>query len=92
MRYVADAPDCGDDWSQNLAANYQNTPYPDFGCASQRNLAVMVANPADLLGPRTMTPRDSDRRDVTYEKYVKGQPLGASNEATTIDKITSMSN
>src|SRR6185312_3439700 len=63
MRYVAEAPDCGQDWSENLARTYQNTPYPDFGCSNQRNLAVMVANPADLLGPRTMTSRDSNRRD-----------------------------
>jgi pilus assembly protein CpaD len=84
MRYVADAPNCGQDWSQNLAQTYQNTPYPNMGCAGQRNLAVMVANPADLLGPRTMTSRDSNRRDDMYSKYVKGQAIGASNEAQTI--------
>ncbi|HEY8193649.1 MAG TPA: CpaD family pilus assembly protein [Hyphomicrobium sp.] len=86
LRYVADAPDCGQDWSENLARSYQNTPYPNFGCASQRNLAVMVSNPADLLGPRTMTPRDSNRRDDMYSKYVKGQALGAAAEAATITK------
>jgi pilus assembly protein CpaD len=88
MRYVAEAPDCGQDWSENLARTYQNTPYPDFGCSNQRNLAVMVANPADLLGPRTMTSRDSNRRDDMYGKYVKGQPLGANAEASTIEKIS----
>jgi pilus assembly protein CpaD len=88
MRYVADAPDCGQDWSENLARSYQNTPYPNFGCASQRNLAVMVSNPADLLGPRTMTPRDANRRDDMYDKYVKGQPLGAAAEAAVIAKPT----
>jgi pilus assembly protein CpaD len=86
LRYVADAPDCGHDWSENLANTYQNTPYPNFGCASQRNLAVMVANPADLLGPRTMTARDANRRDDMYGKYVKGEPLGASAEAVTVQK------
>lgn len=88
MRYVADAPDCGQDWSENLARAYQNTPYPDFGCANQHNLAVMVANPADLLGPRTMTPRDANRRDDMYGKYVKGQPLGADAEAAVVQKIS----
>lgn len=86
MRYVADAPDCGHDWSENLARTYQNTPYPDFGCSSQHNLAVMVANPGDLLGPRTMTPRDGNRRDNMYGKYVKGDTLGAKDEAVTIAK------
>ncbi len=89
MRYVAEAPNCGQDWSENLARTYQNTPYPNMGCAAQRNLAVMVANPADLLGPRTMTSRDSNRRDNMYSKYVSGQPLGASQEAQTIQSVTS---
>jgi pilus assembly protein CpaD len=89
MRYVADAPDCGQDWSENLARTYQNTPYPDFGCSTQHNLAVMVANPGDLLGPRTMTPRDANRRDNMYGKYVKGDVLGAKGEAVTIAKPSS---
>lgn len=88
MRYVAQAPECGQDWSQNLARNYQNTPYPNFGCAAQHNLAVQVANPADLLGPRTMTSRDSNRRDNMYKKYVNGDALGASKEAQTIQNVT----
>ena len=88
MRYVADAPNCGQDWSQNLARAYDNTPYPNFGCAGQRNLAVQVSNPADLLGPRTMTSRDSNRRDDMYSKYVKGEPVGAASESQTIQSIT----
>ncbi|MBA2126641.1 pilus assembly protein CpaD [Hyphomicrobium methylovorum] len=84
MRYVADAPDCGLNWSENLARAYQNTPYPNMGCSGQRNLAVMVANPADLLGPRTMSPRDSNRRDDMYGKYVKGETLGAKEEVTKV--------
>ena len=56
MRYVAEPPQCGD-WSTNLAYDPMNLPYPNLGCAQQRNLAVMVANPADLLGPRSETAR-----------------------------------
>jgi pilus assembly protein CpaD len=88
MRYVADAPDCGQDWSENLAANYRNTPYPNLGCATQRNFAEMVKNPADLLGPRTMTPRDAKRRDATYDRYVNGAATGSAAEASTIAKVT----
>lgn len=86
LRYVAEGPECGRDWSENLARTYQNTPYPNFGCSSQRNLAAMVSNPADLLGPRTMTPSDANRRTKTYEKYVKGETIGASAESVTILK------
>lgn len=72
-RYAADAPDCGK-WTENLATTTRNLPYGNLGCASQRNLAVMVANPADLVGPRTMTPASADRRDQIYDKYVKDAP------------------
>jgi pilus assembly protein CpaD len=86
LRYVAEAPECGQDWSVNLARDYQNVGYPNLGCANQRNLAVMVANPSDLLGPRTMTPRDSKRRDDTYDKYVKGAATGSASEVSTVQK------
>lgn len=75
-RFVAEAPECGR-WPDNLANDRQNLPYANFGCASQRNLAVQVANPSDLLGPRTMTPAAAERRDAVYDKYVKGAPTGA---------------
>lgn len=72
MRYIAEGPTCNH-WSENLAFNPQNLPAPNMGCATQHNLAAMVANPADLLGPRTETDRPSERRQVTWEKYVKGE-------------------
>ncbi|MDX2259737.1 MAG: CpaD family pilus assembly protein [Hyphomicrobiaceae bacterium] len=76
MRYVAEAPDCGN-WSTNLASQPDNLPYPNLGCATQRNFAAQVANPADLLGPRTMTARAAERRDTTWNKYVKGDTTTA---------------
>jgi pilus assembly protein CpaD len=71
-RFIAEAPECGD-WSTNLAEDPRNMYYPNFGCAQQRNLAVQIANPADLLGPRTMQPAVGERRDEVWEKYIKGQ-------------------
>lgn len=75
-RYVAQAPECGN-WPANLAREPQNIPYANFGCATQRNFANMVANPADLVEPRTETERSSERRDATWSKYVKGEATGA---------------
>ncbi len=72
MRFVADGPACSD-WSANLADDRRNLPYPNFGCAQQRNLAAQIANPADLLGPRTMTPSDAERRGLVLERYEKGR-------------------
>ncbi|MEO1207524.1 MAG: CpaD family pilus assembly protein [Pseudomonadota bacterium] len=72
LRYVAEAPQCGH-FPTNLASEPGNLPYPNFGCATQRSLAAQIANPADLLEPRTMTARSSERRDVTWNRYVKGE-------------------
>jgi pilus assembly protein CpaD len=76
-RFHAQAPECGL-WPDNLAHDSKNLPYANFGCATQRNLAVQISNPADLLGPRTMTPSMAERRDTVFEKHIKGQPTGAS--------------
>ena len=71
LRYVAEAPECGQ-WPTNLADDQRNLPYPNFGCAQQHNLAAQIANPADLLGPRTMDPADPERRAVVLDKYRRG--------------------
>lgn len=72
LRYVAQAPECNS-WPSNLAYEPQNLPYPNLGCATQRNLAANIANPADLLGPRTETNRSGERRDAVWDKYVMGE-------------------
>jgi len=37
----------------------------------------MIVNPADLLGPRTMGERYSDRRDTVMDAWSKGKTTGA---------------
>ena len=73
LQVVAVPPDCPD-WSENIARDPQNMPFTNMGCATQRNLAVAVANPRDLIDARGETPRSSERRDVVWSKYVNGQP------------------
>lgn len=76
QRYVAEGPECGN-WTSNMATQTDGLNQANFGCNQQKNLAAMVANPADLLGPRGMTPRDGTRRDAVWEKYRKGETTGA---------------
>lgn len=71
-RYVAKASACGD-WSMDYAYDPKNGTPPNFGCASQNNLAAMVADPADLVAPRTMTASDAARRSAVLGKYRKGE-------------------
>ncbi len=75
-KLVASAGPCGQ-WPHDLGpgggATYQkNHPYWNFGCAMQHNIAVMVANPADLVQPRGTTPPYEGRRTVAIGKYSKG--------------------
>jgi pilus assembly protein CpaD len=78
-RISATAGPCGL-WPDDLGPSYKNSswfenkPYYNFGCANQRNLAAMVAEPSDLVQPRAETPAYTMRRNVAFEKYRKGAP------------------
>jgi pilus assembly protein CpaD len=76
-RVMADAGPCGL-WPKDLGPDSdpvyrENRPYWNLGCASQRNLAAMVDNPADLVQPRGEAPVYTARRTQVLEKYRKGE-------------------
>jgi pilus assembly protein CpaD len=75
-RIGAHTAPCGP-WSDQATVTGQNRNYFNFGCATQQNLAAMVANPLDLIYPRGMTPADAARRATVLEKYRKGEPFSA---------------
>ena len=79
-RFVAEGPECGT-WPANLSDDTRNLPYANFGCSTQRNFAAQIANPADLLGPRTMTPASAERRDVKWEKFNRGEAVISKKDA-----------
>ena len=75
-KITAQAGPCGV-WPQDIGPSFnrdyfENQPYWNFGCASQRNLAAMVANPADLVQPRAETPIYTARQTTVVEKYRQG--------------------
>jgi len=72
-RITASVEPCGD-WTENLARNFNNTNYENFGCATQNNLAAMIVNPLDLLYPRMMTPPNAARRGTVLQNYQNGNP------------------
>lgn len=45
--YAASAPECGV-YRGELVSRLKNRPHPSFGCATQANLAAMIADPRDL--------------------------------------------
>ena len=75
-KIAAQAGPCGvwpEDIGPSFNRNYfENQPMYHIGCTSQRNLAAMVDNPADLVQPRAETPAYTMRRTTVVEKYRQG--------------------
>jgi len=76
-RYVAEASPCGD-WSESYSQRFNGNPTPNWGCATQNNLAAMISEPADLVGPRDMTPADANQRAHMLERYRAGRDTNTS--------------
>ncbi len=72
IRYEAEGPKCGRDWKDftHTATNEVNS---NFGCAVTANLAAVIANPTDLVEPRTMTAPDAGRRETVLGKFRQGE-------------------
>lgn len=75
-KIVAEAGPCGL-WPQDLGPSFdpfynENRNYWNLGCSNQRNLAAMVANPADLVQPRGEGEVWRSRRTTVFENYRRG--------------------
>jgi pilus assembly protein CpaD len=92
-KITADAGPCGR-WPEDLGPTikspiYQsNRPHWNHGCAAQRNLAAMVANPSDLVQPRPESPTYTTRRTTVLGKYVRGEPTAAQNPDADKNKLS----
>lgn len=71
--YQAIPPKCPPISSYDYTGSATNDPRPSFGCAAQHNLAMMVADPADLLGARRSDPADTARRALVLTNYRAGR-------------------
>ena len=71
-RYQAIAPECDTRWN-DMANVRANENCPRFGCATANNLANMVADPRDLVAPRTMDGPDTGRRQTVLDNYRQGE-------------------
>ncbi|MDB5657114.1 MAG: pilus assembly protein CpaD [Tardiphaga sp.] len=94
-RVVADAGPCGT-WPEDLGPSiknksyFENKSYYNLGCANQHNLAVMVANPTDLVQPRAEGPVYAARRSYMIDKYRQGQTTTTSYPDTDKTKISTV--
>jgi pilus assembly protein CpaD len=68
LKVKAVTPTCGIQ-PETFPNSADNRQLHNLGCAGQQNLAAMVANPADLVAPRPMTPANGARRADVIKKY-----------------------
>jgi pilus assembly protein CpaD len=71
VRFQATVPACGQSW-ENLTATEANVVQSNFGCAVTANMASMIADPADIAGPRHAGAADAGRRVTVIQSYRKG--------------------
>ncbi|MEA2938526.1 MAG: pilus assembly protein CpaD [Alphaproteobacteria bacterium] len=88
----ADAGPCGL-WPKDLGPtndreHLENRTYWNFGCATQRNLAAMVDNPADLVQPRSDIPAYTGRRTTVLDKYHRGESSATTYADSNRGKIS----
>ncbi|MGB6536209.1 MAG: CpaD family pilus assembly protein [Xanthobacteraceae bacterium] len=92
-RIAAQAGPCGL-WPEDIGPTFdrdyfENQPSWNFGCATQRNLAAMVADPTDLVQPRVEAPAYTMRRTTVLEKYRAGNATSSlENSGSSAGRIT----
>lgn len=60
----------------------------NFGCASQRNLAIMVADPSDLLRGKKLSPANSEHTTNALNRYYR-RNIEQSEPETPAEPLTS---
>lgn len=71
-RYLVTPPACPD-WSRKTSVDYANKPHTNFGCATETNLGLMIANPRDLVKGHKLDPADGVHQAEGIVRYREGE-------------------
>lgn len=71
-RVTAVPPDCLS-WTEHETRTFENTPWPQYGCATARNLAAQVERPQDLVDPNDLGEGDGVFASATIQNYRAGR-------------------
>jgi pilus assembly protein CpaD len=77
--YTTAPRDCGY-WNSAITNDHDSANTDNFGCATQKNIDAMAANPRDLLEPSTATGRDGARAWKIVDNYQQGKPIPGAND------------
>ncbi len=61
-------------WPTDLSSNFNNQNYQNFGCATQSNLAAIVADPNDLITPRGNGEINAERTGAIFDDFQDNTP------------------
>ena len=75
-RATASVPGCPD-WSSKSSINFNNATSSNYGCASNSNLAAMVADPNDLIKGTSGDHQDAASSARAIKTYRERPPTGA---------------
>ena len=70
-RMLATVPGCPD-WSRNASHEFDNNTSSNYGCATNANLAAMIANPEDLVHGQSGDGTDAARSSKAIEAFRRG--------------------
>jgi len=91
IRYRAQSAECGY-WSADQGFTETNVTPPNFGCATEHNIAAMISDPRDLLTPDTRGQPDAPRRLSVLDKYRKGEPTAAQKTIEQSGSVSAVAN
>jgi pilus assembly protein CpaD len=87
-RYVATPSACGV-WEGMKARDYANKRSPNFGCATQNNIAAMIADPRDLVQPADESPADATARIRGITSYRQGEKTASETDTEIKQQVSS---
>ena len=77
-RASASVPGCPD-WSSKSSTNFTNATSSNYGCATNSNLAAMVADPNDLIKGATNQANDPSMATRAIKTFREKPPTGAND-------------
>lgn len=75
-RTSASVPGCPD-WSTKYSINFNNATSSNYGCATNSNLAAMIADPNDLIKGASADRQDPTTATRAIKTYREKEPTGA---------------
>jgi len=78
-RHLVTLPACPD-WSRRSGMDFANQPHSNFGCATETNLGLMIAEPRDLVRGRKLGPADGIHQAEGIVRYRTGKVIELQEE------------